>query len=175
MPDTSPAAAYFTFLPTEIKVGQTVAFTDMSSNGPYTWLWDFSGISGSTSQNPTFAFSAPGVYMVSLYAANCAGGTSFSEPIYIIPDGIEEWDEQNYKISVFPNPASTKITVWMNNSKPNNAGVEILDVTGRLILQQKLENKNEMDVSSLSNGVYFVRISGDATGSGKLEKLVISR
>jgi len=72
---TEPPVASFTASVTEICVGQSVAFTDTSTNIPSAWTWTFEGgnPSSSTDQNPTITYTTPGVYNVTLVAANFNG------------------------------------------------------------------------------------------------------
>ena len=62
-----------------ILSGQTVTFTDKSTNQPTEWLWNFTskegvaGINTSTLQNPTFTFQGAGQYNVTLWAKNAVG------------------------------------------------------------------------------------------------------
>ncbi len=53
----------------------TAVFTDNSSNDPESLQWDFNndGIIDATGQNPFFQYTEPGVYTVSLTAANALG------------------------------------------------------------------------------------------------------
>ncbi len=68
----SPVAD-FTADTTTPLVGQTVSFTDLSTGTPTSWAWDFGDGGTSTSQNPTHAYTLPGVYSVSLTATNAYG------------------------------------------------------------------------------------------------------
>lgn len=58
--------------------GMTVAFSDRASGSPTAWEWDFGDGSGSTAQNPTHVYSAPGQYTVKLTTTS-AGGLVTSE------------------------------------------------------------------------------------------------
>jgi len=51
----------------------TVQFTDLSSGGATSWLWDFGDGSTSTSQNPSHTYNIVGSYTVSLTASNNGG------------------------------------------------------------------------------------------------------
>ena len=64
-------------------------------------------------------------------------------------------------LNVHPNPANSFITI------DGSAPVSIIDLMGKTVLQS--QGKSHIDVSSLSEGVYFVK-SGDA-----YSKLIISR
>ena len=57
---------------TTIIVGESVAFTDLTTGEPDSWLWEFSGgiPTTSTSQNPIVEYSQPGSYSVQLTASN---------------------------------------------------------------------------------------------------------
>ncbi len=62
----------------------TVTFTDLSTNGPTTWEWDFGDGTTATSQNPTHTYSAAGTYTVSLNASNVGGSNVTTMTGYII-------------------------------------------------------------------------------------------
>ena len=72
---TEPPVASFTASVTEICVGQSVTFTDTSTNIPSAWTWTFEGGTPATStdQNPVITYNTPGVYDVTLVAANYNG------------------------------------------------------------------------------------------------------
>jgi hypothetical protein len=56
--------------------------------------------------------------------------------------------------NLWPNPAKDFIT--LNISTTNNYQIEIFNATGNLMLREA--NKSEIDVSTLSSGVYIVRV-----------------
>lgn len=60
---------------------------------------------------------------------------------------------------VTPNPASTAITLLSDNDL-QNADVNIVNLLGETILYQTIHSKSmaEIDVSALSNGIYFIVI-----------------
>ena len=61
-------------------------------------------------------------------------------------------------ISVFPNPANRSITIA--NLKSTNYNIEILDLTGKIIKQIPTNglSKITLDISNLSNGIYFIKL-----------------
>jgi len=65
----------FTASPTEICVGQTVQFTDLSTSSITitSWTWDFGDGSTSSSQNPTHTYTNPGTFTVILTAQDANG------------------------------------------------------------------------------------------------------
>lgn len=66
---------------------------------------------------------------------------------------------------VFPNPANELINISIFSLKEQNKFIEIFDVSGRKVLQEKIflsQGKNDklLNISSLVNGVYFVKVLG---------------
>ena len=62
---------------TTINEGETVTFTDLSSDTPTSWNWNFGdGTTNSTQQNPTHTYTTAGTYTVSLTATNSEGTSS---------------------------------------------------------------------------------------------------
>lgn len=75
-------------------------------------------------------------------------------------------------VSLYPNPANSEITIGLQN--PMKAEIKIFDMAGKLLQYEAdafIANKYTMDVSSLSVGVYFVRLNTEAGTATK--KLII--
>lgn len=62
----------------------TVNFTDTSTGGPTSWLWDFGNGNTSILQNPSAVFSTPGVYDVSLKVSNGGAPSTRIRAGYIV-------------------------------------------------------------------------------------------
>lgn len=78
----APAAA-FTVSTASINVGQSVQFSDVSTNSPTSWNWDFGDGGTSTLQNPSHIYSIIGTFTVSLTATNNFGTDSEIKNSYI--------------------------------------------------------------------------------------------
>ncbi len=71
--------------------------------------------------------------------------------------------DQNFDLNIFPNPAGNEASVIFRTSIATNYRLEIIDMTGRVLLIKNAES-NEGDntvhvlLSSLSNGLYLVRL-----------------
>lgn len=79
--------ANFSASATNISVGGSVNFTDLSTNSPTSWSWSFSGgtPSSSTAQNPTnIVYNTAGTYTVTLTASNSYGSDSETKTGYIV-------------------------------------------------------------------------------------------
>ncbi len=64
----------------------TVQFTDLSTNNPTSWAWDFQndGVVDSIEQNPSHTYAAAGTFDVNLTASNAAGIDSEVKAAYIV-------------------------------------------------------------------------------------------
>ena len=84
-PTIAPTAAFTS----DVQSGDAslkVKFTDQSAGTtPLTYAWDFTndGTTDSTSQSPTFTYTAAGTYTVKLTVSNGAGSDVCTEPEYI--------------------------------------------------------------------------------------------
>lgn len=80
----APVAA-FSATPTTLCAGNSVAFTDLSTNSPTSWSWTFTGGTplSSVLQNPTVVYNTPGTYAVSLTAINSGGSNTITISGYI--------------------------------------------------------------------------------------------
>lgn len=80
--------------------------------------------------------------------------------------GIADLRLPTSDFSIYPNPASTTLTVEADRP----ATVTLMDVSGRESGRWRVESgKNTIDISTLPRGVYFVRLDG----SGAVKKLIV--
>jgi PKD repeat protein len=91
----SPPVAQFTGSNTTPNLGETVTFTDQSTNAPASWSWSFSpgsityvGGTNASSQNPQVQFNAGVAYTVSLTATNSFGNDNETKTNYINVNGV---------------------------------------------------------------------------------------
>ena len=82
---TTPPVANFTSTSTTICEGESVSFTDQSTDGPTSWSWSFQGgsPSSSSSQNPTVTYNTAGTYNVTLVVSNSGGSDTKTSNSYI--------------------------------------------------------------------------------------------
>jgi hypothetical protein len=80
------------------------------------------------------------------------------------------------KINIYPNPATTQLTLEFELFKQEATVVEIWNVLGQLMYSNKDQfskgkQKLEIDVSNFTSGVYFVQLFyGDKRSSVKFVK-----
>ncbi|MDD4217166.1 MAG: PKD domain-containing protein, partial [Bacteroidales bacterium] len=84
--NTNPPTTDFVADNTNVSVGATVNFTDLTTNNPETWSWTFEGgiPATSTDQNPSVVYNTPGTYDVSLTSTNNNGSVEETKSGYII-------------------------------------------------------------------------------------------
>lgn len=80
-----PVTADFSATPTAGPAPLSVTFTDLSTEQPTSWQWDFDndGTVDSTSQSPTFVYTTPGTYTVRLVATNQAGPATVTKTAFV--------------------------------------------------------------------------------------------
>ena len=90
------------------------------------------------------------------------------------PVGINSIGEKG-SIFVYPNPATSEIFIHVNGFDADHATLELLDLTGRIVLEKELNNLFSaspltLNISGLSAGMYFVQIK---SGTHKLTSKII--
>ena len=59
-------------------------FTDLSTNTPSSWTWDFGDGNTSTAQNPTHTFATAGTFNICLTATNTAGNNTACQSLTVV-------------------------------------------------------------------------------------------
>lgn len=99
--------------------------------------------------------------------------TQISLPIYTKEyTGIDdvEASESEQQMLVYPNPAEDVVTVFMDNGR--NYNVNILNLDGSLVrAESSFKDHVNLDVSGLSQGVYFIELTDAETNERFVEKL----
>jgi photosystem II stability/assembly factor-like uncharacterized protein len=118
-----------------------------TSNGGNTWSQSLSGTQ--TLNSIFFVGNIPG------YAV----GTNGTILKYINTSGIDDNLSSETHLNLYPNPATTNLNI---DGISNHATAEVYDLSGKLLLTKQL-NENQIDISSLAKGLYFIKLS--TTGS----------
>ena len=110
----------------------------------------------------TFITNAPGIYVkpaqtTTYTAVEDFCGTTYTNTIVVTvqPTGVNEFGMTNAELRIFPNPTTGKLKFVNNNLiDTEQLQIKICDLLGREIKQ--MEYKEEIDISNLENGVYFL-------------------
>lgn len=151
-------------------------FSDNSTGAVY-WDWHFGDgmISGSRDQNPVHTYGNSGSYKVRLIAKNMEGcrDTIIKTINVCVPAAINSYSQQPV-FTVFPNPSNGSFKLDASALKTDNIHLQIVDVLGRTIYEEKIATKNgslqkELEIKT-QDGIYFLSIKGASVN--KVIKLV---
>ncbi|MCC6372379.1 MAG: T9SS type A sorting domain-containing protein [Bacteroidia bacterium] len=117
--------------------------------GPYSFIWS----NGATTED--LSALNPGTYMVIITDAN---GCSTSAT-YIIGNitSLSALQAINNAVNIYPNPAGELATINAEGMRIQK--IEVLNLLGKVQIASLVENTlAKIDVSTLANGAYFVRV-----------------
>lgn len=78
----------------------------------------------------------------------------------------------NLTSSIYPNPASSYVTLNFNNDDPKNISYLLYDSSGKLYQQKKVNGKQTLiSMTDLADGVYFIKVL-DNKSELKLFKII---
>ncbi len=163
---TKPAANISTMPVTDtICAGNCVQFQDASCNDPTSWSWQFPGGSPGTSalqHPPLICYNNAGTYLAKMIATNTFGTDSGYYFIHVITcTGIKNIESEN-NFSIFPNPASSAVTVHYSQIINQPYHLIITDVLGSIIDKKIITDRDtKIDISNWNKGVYFYEIIGN--------------
>lgn len=147
-------AADFSFSGT----GFTYSFTDLSTNAPTSWEWEFGDGLTSALQNPSHTYAVGGNYTVCLTATNIYGSDSTCKMLG--GNAVENYFVNN--VQIFPNPANDFAVIELGNFKAD--AVEVLNVLAQEMLvsyNYSQNNSLELNTINLLPGNYIVKVKND--------------
>ncbi|OSZ78632.1 hypothetical protein CAP35_10395 [Chitinophagaceae bacterium IBVUCB1] len=100
--------------------------------------------------------------MTTLYTKDSACGLKYTPPPTTVKSIIT-----NGTLKVYPNPATTSITV----QTANDATLQILDMKGALVKEQYMHNTTTIDITRLQAGIYIARLT-DADGNRSTARFI---
>ncbi len=135
-----------------------------SAYGSYQWFLNTVAIPGATN----YTLAAPNIGSYRVVVTDVHGCHNFSSPyiLNVLNTTLGVNQITNPGVSIYPNPASTMIHIA---SAVSVRGV-ITSVDGKKILEQS--NATDMDISSLSQGLYIIMLYNDAGERIAIQKLV---
>jgi len=119
-----------------------VDFTDQSTGGATTWLWDFGDGATDSVPDPSHVFTTPDTFTVTLIAGNGCGLDTLVVEGAVKVAGISaapELPPASYRLGQnVPNPFNPVTTIWYELPEPAAVRLQVFDVSGRLV--RTLEN-----------------------------------
>lgn len=170
-------------LKTKPVVSQVEKATEITANNLYQWFYNDAPLAGSNSQ--TINVSAEGKYQV-LVKMSAGSNDIYISDVFnmILPPGTDMVGlttdytvitNLNPKVGsgnllMYPNPAVNTLNI----ENAINSDVTVLNDLGKVVLTQKgISMHQNMDISSLKNGIYIVKVTENE--STIVRKLVINK
>ena len=156
--DPNPRAMFST-TDTLIFLGsanQQVQFTNTSQFAT-AYTWDFGDGTSSTLTQPTKVYGTNGLFTISLIAANGSCTDTLVKPDLVhvtISAGVGNISKSDFVL--FPNPANDRL--FINGPLESIQHISILDVEGRIKHSFSKWSGGSLDLGTLSDGVYVLRI-----------------
>jgi|GEM_PF-561697 len=145
----------------------SISFTDLTTGNPNFWVWDFGDGSASSQQNPTHSYSASGDYLVCLIASEANCSDSLCQVVNITITDVE--DTETLTASIYPNPNNGIFSIEAFDTFLS----DIYDMHGKIIFSVTLyPGKNEIDLSHISSGIYFLRAANLETSFEKKLEII---
>ncbi len=145
----------------------SIVLTTSGGTGPYTFVWD----NGAMTQN--LSGLAPGDYCVS--ATDATG--CFLDTCYTVLPGMSAVVdlEGTNQFSLFPNPASSLVTLEVDLETNDLFTVQVMGSLGQILLEYSdIRTKQvSLELNDFSSGIYFVKLT---IGEQQLvKKLVVAK
>ncbi|MBK7109871.1 MAG: PKD domain-containing protein [Chitinophagales bacterium] len=139
-------------------IGETVTFTDLSTNTPTFWGWNFNDGSSSAEQNPTHIYATPGEYNVCLTSGNIAGTNEACKMISIL-NSVNTITLEN--IALYPNPVNTNLQIDFKDLNGQKS-LYVYNASGQLTQSfSTTDDTFSLNVEALPAGNYQLKIIND--------------
>jgi len=151
----------------------TYTISRSNNSGPWTQIAQVT--SSVTSFNDANPPSGVNAYRVEIIVpGGCSPSAKTTAYNTIISNAAVAWHTgvaqvNNSRVKVYPNPANDVLTV---EGLKSNQHIEVLDITGRVVLSMQADGNTEttrVDISGLSNGMYVLKASG-ADGNASINR-----
>ena len=116
---------------------------------------------------------ADGVYGTAHYRYYVsANGVNYSDSIDVVVDYLASVKpiKEDAAVTIYPNPSSESISIQLAGMDQSN--LKMMDAVGNVIMKETIHGSKKLNVSDLSNGVYFL-VFETANGKSITKKLVV--
>lgn len=158
---------------TSITVDEDAQTITIEANGFVQWIYGTNKTStaessrrntvvgiGNTFSYKGFQGSYVRAFITNVYGETCTQPISFTDKN--APVGIEETEWATLSLVVFPNPTTSDVNVFMNESDLESE-INVYDLNGKQVLSKAVEGAvTALPASTLPNGMYIVN-SGERT------------
>ena len=150
----------------------TFSLYNNCATSAWSYSWSFGDGTSLAGVSPTHTFSAPGTYTVCASTYDSLGNAFTWCDNVVVPVILGVNENNNSKLSVYPNPAKDNITI---GNLIGNETIQLSTVEGRVVNEvvNGDAQKVTMDVNELPNGVYIMTVTGNKVSVQ--EKVMINK
>jgi len=186
-------ASYYVALDSNNMFGLYLVNNSTGTNRNTQYTWDFGDGTTSNAQYPTHQYANFGLYTICLTISDSNCSSTYCDNVGLDSNGnilktsgfgiavideamlgVEEQTTAFTGVNVYPNPSSGKFTFTIDSKKGAKMSMRVMNSMGQQVAQNETylttgSNKTQLDLSSLSDGLYFVNLrAGDEVKSVKL-------
>jgi hypothetical protein len=119
--------------------------------------WYRNGVAIPNATSKSIAISTTGNYSLSITMGSCIYR---SQPYGISTVGINEMDQENIDLSIFPNPTTNRIYIGGLSQEEEVRSIRVYNLVGELVLS--VFDEKSIDLSALQNQLYLIRVETSA-------------
>ena len=146
----------------EMLSDSSFQFTDLSTNGPTGWAWDFGDGNTSGEQNPLHTYMETGDYEVCLTASNSAGSDESCNTFEVVIVDAQELAVAPPRLTIFPSPAQDWANVQLDGLvSVQTVELRVYNALGQELLRQPFSQAPQLysfQVADWQPGVYFLTV-----------------
>jgi len=129
------------------------------------------GVDRNTNASNKIYYNATGIWSTSPYAGSLMMHPVFGSTADFV--GVTENTISENSYTVYPNPARDILCIRSGGTIAHKTFYSITDIYGRMVIENQPSTDDKIDVSTLTNGVYFLKIVSDSSVS--INKFIISK
>ncbi|MFZ1635447.1 MAG: PKD domain-containing protein, partial [Chitinophagales bacterium] len=154
-------------------IGLTAIFTDLSTNAPADWYWDFGDGAISGLQNPVHTYAVEDIYNVCLTTTNDFGFNTYCQ-VVDLTTGI--LDQGVQYLTLYPNPAADYTIITGNMATADISTLTLVNALGQEINTASIVTYTNgtitINTQQLAAGAYTISLINEGTHFiGKFVKL----
>ncbi len=143
--------------------GSVVEFTVLNAQFITNYVWNFGDGTGADSASVRYSYNAKGAYNVMLIGSNACGSDTVTTVVVVDTlTGVPVLTAGTNDISIYPNPAQSKLNVIARHVKVNH--IRLATVSGSMVYDEAISTAGpyRIDVSQLAGGLYILYMDTDA-------------
>lgn len=146
-------------------------FNSSTSKNAINYNWNFGDGGTSTIANPTHTYATPGTYTVRLIVDDCMIKDTTTQSVIVpVTGSVQNYSALN-NVKIFPNPASTFLTIESPIST-QNLKYSISNMLGSIVVVPAAILNKPINIEHLSSGVYMLTLTDEQSGASVMRKFV---